>query len=71
LDRRTGEVTVAEEEARRAVIAQQHKMLIETANLTRPARRELARTGKTRVYKNSPCPCGSKKRFKNCHQVKP
>lgn len=39
---------------------------IDTANLPESKRNQLAATGRTRVSKNSPCPCGSRKRFKNC-----
>jgi len=39
---------------------------IDPAYLTSRARAELAAKGQTRVFKNSPCPCGSRKRFKNC-----
>lgn len=40
--------------------------LIDPANLTPRARRELERSGRTMVSRNSPCPCGSRKRFKRC-----
>lgn len=39
---------------------------IDAANLSLAARRELERTGRTTVSRNSPCPCGSRKRFKRC-----
>jgi len=39
---------------------------IDPANLTELARRQLAKTGRTTVSRNSPCPCGSRKRFKRC-----
>jgi len=29
-------------------------------------RQQLAETGRTTVSRNSPCPCGSRKRFKRC-----
>ena len=28
---------------------------------------ELATTGKTKIGRNEPCPCGSGKKFKRCH----
>lgn len=39
---------------------------IDPAYLTPRARRQLGATGRTRVTRNSPCPCGSRKRFKRC-----
>lgn len=39
---------------------------IDPANLTDRARRQLEATGQTYVSRNSPCPCGSRKRFKRC-----
>ena len=39
---------------------------IDPANLTPRARRQLERSGRTMVSRNSPCPCGSLKRFKRC-----
>lgn len=39
---------------------------IDVRNLTERQRNQLAAMGRTRVSRNSPCPCGSRKRFKNC-----
>ena len=39
---------------------------IDPANLSPKLRAQLAATGRTRVSRNSPCPCGSRKRFKRC-----
>lgn len=39
---------------------------IDPANLTPRARRQLDATGQTKISRNSPCPCGSRKRFKRC-----
>jgi hypothetical protein len=39
---------------------------IDVNNLSEDHRRELARTGRTAISRNTPCPCGSGKRFKRC-----
>ena len=39
---------------------------IDEANLSEQKRAQLAETGRTQVSRNSPCPCGSRKRFKRC-----
>lgn len=39
---------------------------IVTDQLTPLQQKQLARTGRTTVSRNSPCPCGSGKRFKRC-----
>jgi uncharacterized protein YecA (UPF0149 family) len=39
---------------------------IDQSYLTPLQREQLARTGRTVVSRNSPCPCGSGKRFKRC-----
>lgn len=39
---------------------------IDEANLPERKRKQLAATGRTTVSRNSPCPCGSRKRFKRC-----
>lgn len=39
---------------------------IDPASLTERAQQQLAETGRTTVSRNSPCPCGSRKRFKRC-----
>jgi len=39
---------------------------IDPANLTPRVRAQLASSGRTRIGRNSPCPCGSRKRFKRC-----
>jgi uncharacterized protein YecA (UPF0149 family) len=44
-------------------------MRVEEQNLVRRAREELKTRGMTRVSKNAKCPCGSGKRFKNCHRT--
>lgn len=44
---------------------------IDPANLTSRAQAQLAATGRTFVTRNSPCPCGSRKRFKRCCMTKP
>jgi uncharacterized protein YecA (UPF0149 family) len=41
---------------------------VKPANLPQRNRRELAATGHTRISKNTPCPCGSGKRFQRCHR---
>lgn len=41
---------------------------IDPANLTARARAQLEATGRTQISRNSPCPCGSRKRFKRCCQ---
>lgn len=48
------------------VIDMGHMKPINPANLSARARRELERSGRTMVSRNSPCPCGSRKRFKRC-----
>jgi preprotein translocase subunit SecA len=40
---------------------------IEVTNLSQARQRELRVTGQTKVARNSPCPCGSGKKFKHCH----
>lgn len=42
---------------------------IEEQYLTRRANEQLKTRGITRVSKNAKCPCGSGKRFKNCHRT--
>jgi uncharacterized protein YecA (UPF0149 family) len=39
---------------------------IDPANLSERNRAQLAATGRTQISRNSPCPCGSRKRFKRC-----
>lgn len=39
---------------------------IDPANLSRRAQAELRRVGRTKVSRNSLCPCGSGKKFKRC-----
>lgn len=39
---------------------------IDPANLSPRNREQLERTGRTQISRNSPCPCGSRKRFKRC-----
>jgi uncharacterized protein YecA (UPF0149 family) len=39
---------------------------IDRSYLTPLQQEQLARTGRTVVSRNSPCPCGSGKRFKRC-----
>lgn len=43
-------------------------MRIQERYLSKAAQAELAAKGMTRVSKNAKCPCGSGKRFKNCHK---
>lgn len=39
---------------------------IDLANLTIATRKLLEETGRAQISRNSPCPCGSRKRFKRC-----
>ena len=39
---------------------------IDEAHLGNAERVQLELTGRTQVSRNSPCPCGSRKRFKRC-----
>jgi uncharacterized protein YecA (UPF0149 family) len=65
----TGEVRRMLDKVEMELLA--NEVEIDPANLSRPARRQLEQTGRTRVFKNSKCPCGSGKRFKNCHRTGP
>lgn len=40
--------------------------LIDPALLPERLRSEMEATGRTQLSRNSPCPCGSRKRFKKC-----
>lgn len=43
-----------------------HTQPIDPANLQPKIRRKLEETGRAQISRNSPCPCGSRKRFKRC-----
>lgn len=44
---------------------------IDPSNLSEKNRAQLAATGRTKISRNSPCPCGSRKRFKRCCMTTP
>ena len=39
---------------------------VDPDNLTQHHQRALEKTGKTKIGRNSPCPCASGKKFKKC-----
>jgi uncharacterized protein YecA (UPF0149 family) len=44
---------------------------IDIENLSPGHREEYERTGRTKIGRNDPCPCGSRKKFKRCCIFKP
>lgn len=70
MDVRTGEVVDLEMLRALAIPVERVErftMPVDPANLSARARNELEARGLTRISRNSPCPCGSRKRFKRCH----
>lgn len=70
MDTRTGEVMPLDEMLKRARNGKpqdrQYVKEIDPFLLSERNRLQLESTGRTTVSRNSPCPCGSRKRFKNC-----
>lgn len=65
----TGEVKLTEQLTNDEKLNGQWKE-IDEANLTERKRKQLEAAGRTQVSRNSPCPCGSRKRFKRCCMTK-
>lgn len=77
MDTKTGRVfNLTEEELKRFVetervlVGRGRVRAINPNNLSARHRRVLDATGEVHVSKNTPCPCGSRKRFKNCCRAK-
>ena len=73
MDTRTGEIKMMEEWARKIPQSTMDRLFtegkmqqVEPANLTEKQQEELKATGRTKIGKNDPCPCGSGKKFKKC-----
>lgn len=67
MDSRTGYIRSAEALAELTPDQKElYDVFVNVENLNRRMQDELKATGRTRAFKNSPCPCGSRKRFKNC-----
>lgn len=71
MDARTGEIVDREMLKALGESVERFSQPINPANLTPKVRRQLETTGRTQVSRNSPCPCGSRKRFKRCCMVDP
>lgn len=65
-DKISGKASTARRKKRASSIGMGAMKPIDPANLTPRARLQLETTGRTLVSRNSPCPCGSRKRFKRC-----
>jgi hypothetical protein len=79
MDTRTGEIALLAEFEKRGVPKKYLRPIgggalsdpgdmkpIDPANLTPRVRRMVETTGRGQVSRNSPCPCGSHRRFKRC-----
>lgn len=68
MDTRTGEIRLYEEMKKRMTAEEfeQHAQEIDPALLSPRNRKQLETTGLTTISRNSPCVCGSRKRFKRC-----
>jgi len=80
MDTRTGEIATLEEFEKRGVPKKYLRPIgrlsdpgymnpIDPDNLTPKVREMVEKTGRGQVSRNSPCPCGSHKRFKRCCMV--
>lgn len=68
MDIRTGDIAQLSEFERRLTTDElvRHIRPIDEANLSPKVRAALRETGRAQISRNSPCPCGSRKRFKRC-----
>lgn len=66
MDANTGEIANLEMLRMLGESVERYTNPIDSANLTPKMQRQLQTTGRTRVSRNSPCPRGSRKRFKRC-----
>lgn len=72
MDTRTGRIETMqtfEKELSRADI-ERYVRPVDPANLTPRAQAALRTSGRAQISRNSPCPCGSRKRFKRCCMTK-
>lgn len=68
MDTRTGEIANLEEFQRRLGAPELKAFVrpVEMSALSERTKRLLAETGRAQIGRNSPCPCGSGKKFKRC-----
>lgn len=66
MDNRTGDIANIETLRQLGEPVERYSQPIDPANLSPKLQRQLEATGRTKVSRNSPCPCGSRKRFKRC-----
>ena len=64
MDTRTGEIGDYDQMSKR--IPGAFLKMVDPEHLSPGIRARLASTGKAHIGRNSPCPCGSQKRFKHC-----
>ena len=68
MDTRTGDIMEMEELKKTLLVEEfaKHAKEVDVNALSEKRRRELQKTGRTKVGRNEPCPCGSNLKFKKC-----